>query len=289
MKALTSLAILLLAFRLVGQMDTELYLFDLTRTTEGEIVISNPLNISSNPGYDNQPYFWPDGNSLLYARNKTSQTEIARYFIGSGKTQLISKTLQGSEYSPTVAPDGSISSIRLDTTGLQRLYTYQLDGDHSLLVENLVIGYYCWLSKNKIAAFILGDPNTLQIVDLKSSKSREVAQNPGRSLHLLPFSKELSFVDKKGENWTIKILNIKNGKMRDIVRARQGSEDFCWTPTGEILMGENNELWVWSPFRSWRMVEDLSKYGLKNVTRLAVSKNGDKLVAVVEKQDINSK
>ena len=97
----------------MAQPDTEVYLFDLKKE-EGTWQVSNPMNISMNEGYDNQPFFWPDGNSIVYARNENGQTEIARYFIGSKETFLITDTKQGSEYSPTPVPGGmSISRTRL--------------------------------------------------------------------------------------------------------------------------------------------------------------------------------
>jgi hypothetical protein len=45
-------------------METEVYLFDLDMSN-GKPVLSNPKNISNNPGYDNQPSFWDDDHVLL--------------------------------------------------------------------------------------------------------------------------------------------------------------------------------------------------------------------------------
>ena len=75
---LVSLAVLSFA-----QPSTEVYLFELSE--DGP---SNPVNISDNEGYDNQPSFWSDSKSVLYARTVNGQTEIARYFIDSKKTEV---------------------------------------------------------------------------------------------------------------------------------------------------------------------------------------------------------
>ena len=283
MKPLIVLIALIVTATSWAQPNTEIYLFELEKDDQNTYSIFKPLNISQNEGYDNQPSFWSEGNSILYARTENGQTEIARYFIGSGKTNLISKTLQGSEYSPTPTPDGRISSIRLDTTGLQLLYAYDLKGDHEVLVPETVIGYHAWIGKSKIAAFVLGEPNTLQIIDTKSGSSKTVAENIGRGLHKIPGTKEFSYVDKSGEKWVIKALNPKNGNKRDLVSTRDGSEDYCWTPNGEIIMGQGNTLWVWNPIQGWREIFDLSSYGLQGITRVAVSPEGDKLVLVVNK------
>ena len=115
MKQLLLITFLATTCRLLGQPGTEVYLFDILEAETAAGWLGNPVNISDNPGYDNQPSFWPDGKSVLYARTVGNQTEIARYAIENGPTITVTSTRQGSEYSPTPMPDGNISSIRLDT------------------------------------------------------------------------------------------------------------------------------------------------------------------------------
>ena len=138
-KIFSSLIFVFISALCISQPNTEIYLFDIRKEGD-QFFLSDPRNITNNEGYDNQPSFWPDGKSLLYARTVGDQTEIARYSLANGETTIISNTLQGSEYSPTAMPDGRISSIRLDTTGLQRLYAYDLEGNSEVLVPELVIG-----------------------------------------------------------------------------------------------------------------------------------------------------
>jgi len=281
MKLIILVLVTIVSLEARSQSNSEVYLFDLEKGTEGNYQITSPTNVSKNQGYDNQPSFWPDGKSILYARSVGGQTEIARYFIGSGKTKIITNTLQGSEYSPLPTPDGRISSIRLDTTGLQLLYIYDVDGNAEVLVENLVIGYHAWVEEEGIAAFVLGKPNTLQYISVKSKKSRRLASNIGRSLHKIPGSKHFSFVDKSMDEWIIKSLNPNNGKTKDITIVKDGSEDYCWTPSKDILMGQGSILWSWNDNIGWKSVSDLTVYGLSNITRVTVSPNGRLLAVVV--------
>ena len=102
---------------------TEVILFDLETIGEG-FKISNPINISHNKGYDNQPYFLPDGSGLLYSSAvEEGNTEIILYkFDNKQKRQLTSTP--GSEYSPTVTPDGKhFTSILLEKDGTQLLWS----------------------------------------------------------------------------------------------------------------------------------------------------------------------
>lgn len=281
MKAPSTIISLILSITAFCQPSTEIYLFDLERNDEGLYSLVNPINISQNEGYDNQPSFWPNGNSILYARMVNGQTEIARYMIGTGKTKIITNTLQGSEYSPTPTPDGRISSIRLDTTGLQLLYSYDLQGKDEVLVEDAVIGYHAWIDDEKLVAFVLGEPSTLQIIDLESLSSKTVAENVGRSLHKIPKSKLISYVDKSADQWLIKALNPKKNTKTDIVRTKEGAEDYCWTPRAEIIMGEGNIVWVWNGRSGWNKIADISSYGLSGITRVAISPEGNQLALVV--------
>ena len=262
-----------------AQPSTEVFLFELTET-DGNYAISDPLNISANDGYDNQPAFWPDGKSILYARTVNGQTEIARYFIKSKKTEIITNTLQGSEFSPTPMPDGRISSIRLDTTGLQLLYAYNLKGESEVLVANSVIGYHTWINDSEIVSFVLGQPFTMQVMDIANGTVRVVADSIGRSLHKIPDSNRFSFVDKSAVNWIIKSMDPKSEKVQDIIPALSGSEDYCWTPNGEIIMGQENKIMVWKVGSEWKEIADLSAFDLDGISRLSVSPDGSKLVVV---------
>lgn len=265
----------------LAQPSTEIYLFDLNTDSEGAMQLSNPINVSNNPGYDNQPSFWPDNQSILYTRTINGQTEIVRYYIQSDKTEVISKTLQGSEYSPTPMPDGRISSIRLDTTGLQLLYAYNLDGENEVLVPKIKIGYHAWLSESDIVAFVLGNPPTLQIIDTNTKQSLVVGDSIGRSLHRIPDSESFSYLDKTKTPWTINAMNPKTGEIKILLKALNGSEDYCWTPSGEIIMGSGSKLYRSFNLTEWFLLNDISTIDLDGITRLAVSPDGKKLAVVV--------
>ena len=80
--------------------------------------------LSQNLGYDNQPSFWSE-DALLYAATQNGQTDIVFHQLATGEKNGRSATGQGSEYSPLRIPStDEFSAIRLDTTGLQRLYRY---------------------------------------------------------------------------------------------------------------------------------------------------------------------
>ncbi len=262
-----------------AQPSTEVFLFDLSSNG-----LNNAINISYNEGYDNQPSFWPDGKSVLYARTVDGQTEIARYVIDSEKTEIITNTSQGSEYSPIPIPGTSdISSVRLDTTGLQLLYRYNLKGIPEVLVPDLKIGYHAWISDTEIVTFVLGDPSTMQIINTPTGNARIVNENIGRSLHRIPNSTATSYVDKSTDRWLIKSMDLITGKTDEITTVIGGSEDYCWTPDGKLLMGFKSTIYMLNDIEGWLPFSSLAeKFGIEGtISRMAVSPNGRKIAVVV--------
>src|SRR5512146_1399537 len=83
--------------------DTEIFLAPLTAAGEGLPAVGQPINISNSAGYDNQPFFTPDGKSVLFTsiRGDGKQTDIYRYDIASRTGDRVTNTTE-SEHTPTV-------------------------------------------------------------------------------------------------------------------------------------------------------------------------------------------
>lgn len=281
----------LLLFLLTGilnsvhaQSSTEIYLFDITKAENG-FSLSNPLNISDNKGYDNQPSFTDDGESILFASTRNKQTDILWYDIASGSKKWISNT-SGGEYSPVLMPDGKhISAVRLDPDGLQLLYKYSIEtGAAEVLVPDLKIGYYLWFLNTRLNAFVLGEPNTLQEIDFASNTTGKMYENIGRSLHHIPETKMYSFIDKSdANNWKIMKAAPGNTKWTEVITSTLPEvEDMVWLNEHTILMGKDDKLYFFDTqqeSKEWQLFADLSKYGLTGITRLA--KGANKLAVVV--------
>jgi len=146
---------LLLNLVLSAQPNTEVYLAEII-SVDGKTTLKNPINISNNEGYDNQPSFYDD-NTVLFSSTRNGQTDIAKYDISSGKISWLTDTPGGSEYSPLRIPGSNdISAIRLDTTGLQRLYRYDSnDGSSEKIRKDAKVGYHVWHSKDILVNTVL--------------------------------------------------------------------------------------------------------------------------------------
>ena len=264
---------------------SDIFIIDLKG--EGKLKLGQPIKITSEAGYNNQPSFLPDGQSILYTSIRDKQADIYRYEIHGGATTQITNTPE-SEFSPMLTPDGkSISVVRVEADGTQRLWKFPLaGGEPSLILENIKpVGYHLWVDDYTLALFVLGKPNTLQLVDLRTGKAEVIADNPGRILRCVPHENKFSFVHKvSDQEWLIKTLDLKTRNIATFMKTFPSVEDYAWTPAGVLLMANGAKLFArkksdWS----WVEIADFSNAGLKNMTRIAVSPKGDRIAVVARR------
>lgn len=278
----------LLAPLLIAQPDTDIYMISIQQNGD-QWTFSEAKNVTPRKGYDNQPSFTPDGQGLLYVSALSDgQTEVYRYDLASGSSKRLTQTKTRSEYSPTVMPDGKhFSALVVEEDSSQRIWKFPIAGGNgSRLTDKMeFIGYYGWYHKKKLAAFILGDVFTLQCFHIKKQKPQILATDIGRAVQVHPINKRVSFVQKGKTNpWMIRSWNPKKKDIQDIVPVIEGSEDYCWTPEGHLLMAKDSELYRFRPGldQEWQSLGDL---GVGAFYRLAMSPDGKKLAVVVFKGD----
>lgn len=267
----------LLCFVISGlraQGGTDVYLLDLTKD------LDTPTNISQNPGYDNQPSFW-DNDHLLYTRTRAGQTDIVRYNLNSKETEWLCDTPQGSEYSPLRIPStDEFSAIRLDTSGLQRLYRYDRKGLNNLVDSKLKIGYHRWISATTLLCTVLVE-NHMNLMLVQPDRSAKlIAEKVGRSLHRIPNTSQLSFIQQKEDKNVLYRFDPTTALIPTLLTLPDGVQDVAWLANGRLIFGQGDTLFQWDPttstgFQVWRKLE-----GINNISRLALSPNG-KLLALV--------
>jgi len=271
---------------LLAQTDSQIFLMTIEFSEEG-FQISEVKNISDNPGYNSQPYF-SDNQTLLYARNNNGQPDIARYVLSSGKTELWNNPTEGGEYSPQTIPnENAFAAVRLDPDGKQRLYRYNPDGTSNELIKDVEVAYFCFDSPNTILASTLG-LNQLNLVhlDISSGKSRELLKNSGRCIQHIPNTENLSYtLVNEEKNLDIYQWDPKTQESFFICQLPIGIQDYTWWDDYKIMIGSASALFVYDLYGDgeWSHIGDLSSYGIKNITRLAISPDGTKLAVVGEK------
>lgn len=257
--------------------DTEIYLSRIIVT--GKNYSCSPAeNITNRPGYDNQPFF-TSSSTILYIQADTIQSDVFEYSLSSKSRRRISNTLE-SEYSPTEF-EGEIYVVRVDADSAQRLYRiHDRNFEKAVVIENSdSIGYYCNLSSGLIAAFILGEANTLQLINSTTHSRTLIASDIGRCMKLSTDKKRMFFVLKSNPaEWFIYSLNISDFSLELVTPVLPGSEDFALLPDGSILMGSKGKLYIFNR-QSWTEIADFSQ-SIGDFYRIAINSNGTLLALV---------
>ncbi|WP_371372788.1 TolB family protein [Thalassotalea aquiviva] len=262
-------------------------------------------NISQRLGYDNQPHFSPDSKSLLFTSmfteqsvdgKQTSQTDSMRLDLATGSLVNLSQST-ASEYSPTVTPDKNhFSVIRVGDDGRQLLWQYPLEQVSaakalnrkvSLLPEVYDVGYHVWLNQAELLLFILGQPMTLERVDIKDGTRQIVDTNIGRTLRKLPNQPLFSYTKAIGENWQVNIYHPENQESISSVTLPNNNMYYAWHNDGDVLSAKQAKIMKAEPksTANWTLWHDFSAHCLGDITRLVMSNNSQYLAFVCNTAD----
>jgi hypothetical protein len=254
---------------------TDVFLVPLTRGADGWRA-GVPANLTRAPGYDNQPAFAPDARALFFTRIGTDgRADIWRTDFGTGRADPVARTRE-SEYSAAPTPDGAaLAVVRVEADSTQRLWRLPLDGSApSVLVPDVQpVGYFAFADDSTLALFVLGSPSTLQVATLGRPGTRPVARNVGRSLHRIPGTAHVSFVQKGGDRWHVVRLDPRTGAQDTLVATRPRREDHAWLDERTLVMGDGSALYTYTlGDTAWTPLADFGFARLSDITRLAVSR-----------------
>jgi Tol biopolymer transport system component len=271
---------------------TDIYLLTLSGGLPS-MKTAKPTPVSTTPGYDNQPMFSSDGARILFAANHDGkQTDVYAFDRASQRVSQVTRTAEN-ENSPTFLPAGigaagGFSVVQSEMDRTQRLWRFDAKGGNPQLILTDIkpVGYHAWVDADRVALFVLGQPNSLQLASVKTGKGEVVANGIGRSLHRIPGTRLVSFVQREpsGESW-IKHIDVDSKKIDALTKAVDGNNegDMAWTADGKtILMSGGTKVYSWTRGAGgWTEVFDAGAHGLGAVSRLAVSPKGDAVAIVV--------
>jgi Tol biopolymer transport system component len=216
---------------LLPQTATDIHLFPMMGGV-ASLAGAKPRPMATENGYENQPFFDPDGRRVLFTANRDGkQTDIYEFDRSTGATRQLTRTPEG-EYSPTVpairpsaaslAREG-FTVIRMEADGTQRLWQFDRQGERPALVLTDIkpVGYHAWIDADRLALYVLGQPATLQLARVSSGKAETVARDIGRTLRVIPGSSRVSFVQREGEGaYSIVALDPASGRTEVLVKTR---------------------------------------------------------------------
>lgn len=260
---------------------SDAYFFRYRALTEDVYQFDEPAFFTSfnRGGYNNQPCFFNEEELYLTIgmADGNSQTDIYAFNFSKGEMRRVTATHE-SEYSPKPIPGKeSFSVVRVSSkdTTKQLFWEYPLSGgqDGRLLWDGSTqIAYYHWIGPDQFITQVLGEPNQLLRVNLKSGSVDLLTTNIGRSFAILS-DKRIGYVQKEGNQASIMAFNPQDSLFspEKLINTQPGSEDFIGLQTGEIVMGNGSKLYKyrhgWDT--EWKEIADFSAYQIRNITRLA--------------------
>ena len=287
MKKLLFLSLLSISLSSHSQQNSQIYTFDISPAYEG-LELLNIQNVSSNEGYNNQPSFQTD-DFILYSSNNEGQNDIAKFHVTYRVWEwLNTPTKNGSEFSPQTFPSSNdVAAVRLDKDGLQRLYKYDSQsGNSTEIIPELQVAYFAFYTEKEMLATVLnGEKMDLGLIDLKNKSVDTLFRNAGRSLQKIPKTNSMSYslVNEEG-NLDLYLLDMDSKESFFITEMPIGIQDCVWLNDTQILIGSGNKLYMYDTLGEpeWNRVASLEEFGIKNITRMAISPNGKKLALVGE-------
>lgn len=266
--------------------DTDIHLAEL-RVAGDTIVIGMPRNLTNRPGYDNQPWFLPGGNALLFNADMDGQTDVFRYDLETGGQTRLTHTPEN-EFSPSLRADGSeMLVVRWEADMSDgHLWRYSLAGEplglHAADVPR--VGYYGAASDDIVVAFVNDSARSLVVADARTGQRVKLGEALGGSPpQRIPGEDAVSFVqaDSAGAMWIMR-LDLASHAITPIARTVEGSVSYAWLSGGLLVMPGGNAVHALRPGAqdaAWREVARFE--GVGAISRVAVNRAGDMLALVV--------
>lgn len=272
-------------FEAFSQSNSQVYVTEVVQNVDG-FQFQNFRKISSDKGYNNQPYF-KDNNTLLYAKNNEGQADIGVYNLTENSEFFWNLKTEGGEYSPQPIPESNhIAAVRLDPNGLQRLYDYRQNSLGEEVISDLVVAYYIWYNKNTIVSSIIQNNELYLMVSyLKEGENFTLLKGSGRSFHKIPNTNAISYTAINEEkNWDVYQLDLDSLDSYFVVQLPIGVQDMIWYNDSNIFVGSGSQLFMYDLYGNgdWQKIADFSDKNITNITRLAVSPDGRTLALVAE-------
>jgi hypothetical protein len=158
----------------------------------GRFAVSNLMNISNHPGYDNQPAFFPDGKRLVF----TSQIAVldetghaVQATIHDFATNTSTPVPGALGFSPTPAADGSLMLLREG-----RVWRHDASGKATALTETNDAGYFARFDERIWVLFMNDKQRRIVIYDATTKALDTMATGASTAPIRVPGKQAVTFV-----------------------------------------------------------------------------------------------
>jgi ketosteroid isomerase-like protein len=261
--------------------------------------VSNLVNISKHPGYDNQPAFFADGRlvftSQIAVLDESGHAVQARiYDFANGTSAAIPGALG---FSPTPTADGSLMLLREG-----KVWLHETSGKEHTLTETNDAGYFSRFDDRTWVLYMNDKQRRIVIYDATTKALDTIAVGSATAPFRIPGKRAVTFVAvepfpaPEGEavktapprTLVLRRLDLDDRKVTTLATipfATSGSH--VWTSRNTILMASGHTIYEWNPARpdDWRTAAQFDNPELQGLTRIALSPRGDRIALVSTPRD----
>jgi uncharacterized protein (TIGR02246 family) len=257
-----------------------------------ELTITDLRNISNDPGYDNQPAFFPDNQTLVYTSYVTSLADTGlglHAFLVDLRTGARTPLPDARGFSPTPTADGR--NLMMLREG--RVWLHALDGKEIRpLTETKDAGYYTRFDDRTYALFMNDKERRIVIYDAKAKSLDTMAVGANTAPYRVPGRQAVTFVAEEpfprtetsgARTQFLRRLDLPTRKVTTLatIPFKTGGQH-VWTSRGTILIASGATIYEWSPSRpeEWKPVYRSTNPELQGLSRIAISPKGDWIALV---------
>lgn len=274
---------------------SEILLYDIKTSPEGQIWLADGRNITQQPGYDSQPRFSSDGKTVYYTHAVSAesgfQMDIYQYDLNSGENKPYLVTA-ASEYSPTPLLDGpGLSVVQVDAAGDQYVVLLNNQAEPEQQAKRYSdlkqVGYFNWTAGGNLWTFVLNEASGGDLYwqgpDLETTK---LSENVGRAFITDAAGQRLYLVDKNTAPHRIHSRTAAEAVATDVMSLPMGVEDFTLDSQGRFWAGRDNTLFVSTDQLRWFIVHEFNDPKLHQITRVTTNPAANRIAIVfAEKND----
>jgi len=275
--------------------DSEVWVGTLDMSAD-RFAVSNLVNISKHPGYDNQPTFFADGRlvftSQIAVLDETGHAVQARiHDFASGTSTPIAGALG---FSPTPAADGSLMLLREG-----KVWLHEMSGSERTLTETNDAGYFCRFDDRTWVLYMNDKQRRIVTYDATTKALETMATGSTTAPFRIPGKRAVTFVavepfpapegtSASSRKLVLRRFDLDDRKVTTLATvpfATSGSH--VWTPRGTLLMASGHTIYEWNPAHpdDWRSVAQFDNPELQGLTRIALSPRGDRIALVSTPRD----
>ena len=262
----------------------------------GRFAVSNLVNISKHPGYDNQPAFFPDGKlvftSQIAVLDETGHAvQAVIHDFAKGTSTPVAGALG---FSPTPAADGSLMLLREGHVVL-----HDASGKETQLTETTDAGYFARFDEQTWVFYMNDKQRRIVMYDPKTKGLDTMALGSVTAPFRIPGKRAVSFVAVEPfpapegvapppRKLFLRQLNLDDRQVTTLASISfPTSGSHVWTSRGTLLIASGHTIYEWNPAKpgDWPIAATFDDPELQGLTRIAISPRGDRIALVSTPRD----